>query len=264
MLKKLDKTQVQRVLDYIGDDYVQCFYMYMDIIECGVEDDGLGLWVEEENEEIRCVYYRYYDCIHIFSREGCCSHAMELIEEIQPKVISSSEVIIDELRKQLPEDDYLYELNHIITATKELDGGRELDIKEAVEADVPEIAALMLKADIFSDVYDYEGLCESLTRRLNEKFGRLFLVRDESGKIIATNATNAETDKIAVVGGLVTDPDMRGQGLGRAITASTWNLVRREGKQGLAFLITDNEKTISIHRKMGFDFIGYSARLIRK
>ncbi len=265
MMVKCTPEDIPAVLDYIGDDFVQCFYMYMDILECGIEDDGLGLWTAEKDGAIACVYYQYYDCLHIFGREGCeTGDALALIDEIRPKVISSSEKVIEQLRAVLPMDEYMYELNHIITASIELDGGREVDIREAEESDVPEIAELMLKADIFRDVYDYEGLCESLRRRLQEGFGRLFIIRDEEGRMIATNATNAETDRIAVIGGLVTDPEMRGRGLGRAITASTWNLVRREGKQGLAFLITDNEKTISLHRKMGFDFIGFSARLIRK
>ena len=265
MLVKRTNQDIQPVLDYIGEDYVQCFYLYMDVIECGAEEEGLGLWTSEENGQISCVYYRYYDCLHLYGREGCVlEDAQKLLEEIQPNVIICPKYILEQLEEILNLDDYIYESNHIITANKEMEGGLDVDIKEATDADVEEIADLMLKADIFSEVYEREALIESLRRRLEEGFGRLFIIRDETGRMIATNATNGETDKIAVVGGLVTDPEMRGRGLGRAITASTWNLVRNEGKRGLAYLIEDNIKTIRLHEKMGYDFIGYSAKLVKK
>ena len=233
MLEKKNSEDIPRVLDYIGEDYVQCFYLYMDIIECGVEDDGLGLWVVEEAGKLSCVFYQYYDCLHIFSRDfHNPNEATQLINAINPKVISSSKDIIEQLFDILDKEAYFYELNHIITSNIVLDGGTDVNIEEATQEDIPEIARLMLKAKIYSDVYDYDGLCSSLENRLASGFGRMFIIRDESGRLIATNATNAETDKLAVIGGLVTDPEMRGRGLGSAITASTWNLIKREGKRG--------------------------------
>ena len=89
-------------------------------------------------------------------------------------------------------------------------------------------------------------------------------MREADGRLVATNALSAETEEFAVINGLVTDPEMRGRGLGRAITASTWNLVKNEGKRGLAFLGADNENTLSLHRKMGYTFLGLYARLIRE
>lgn len=265
MLVKRTNQEIQPVLDYIGEDYVQCLYMYMDVVELGAESEGLGLWTSEEDGKILCVYYRYFDCLHIYGRQGCViEDAAALLEEIQPNVIICPKDIIEQLGAILDLDDYIYESNHIITANKEMDGGREVDIKEATDADIEEIADLMLKADIYSEVYERDALIDSLRRRLAEGFGRLFIIRDETGRMIATNATNGETDKIAVIGGLVTDPEMRGKGLGRAITASTWNLVRNEGKRGLAYLIEDNINTIRLHQKMGYDFIGYSAKLVKK
>ena len=154
MFRKCTPADTQRVLEYIGDEYVKCFYMYMDIIECGIEDEGLGLWISEEDGEIACVYYQYYDCLHIFSRKGYCDEdaVLQLVGEIDPKVISSSEDIIDQLRKHFPEEDYMLELNHIITANKEMTGGAAEEIIVATREDIPEIARLVLKADIFSDV----------------------------------------------------------------------------------------------------------------
>lgn len=264
MLIKCNDSDIKKVINYIGEDRTLCFYMYMDIIECGTEDEGLGLWISENNDNIDMVCYIYFDCLHVFSRQGCVvSEVIKLINDIDPKVIVGNENDISEIEKELKENRYTYELNHIITADIIMHSEVNVDVQLAKEDDIPEIATLMMKDHIYYSVYSYDKLCDDLRRRFREGFGRLFVVRDSDNRIIATNATNAETDDLAVIGGLVTDPDMRGRGLGRSITASTWNLIRREGKQGLAFLLSDNINTINLHKKMGFEFIGKSARLVK-
>ncbi len=266
MLRKCDDSYIARVTDYIGEDRVICFYLYMDLVECGTQGEGVGLWVTEtEDGELTSVMYRYYDCLHLYSRGLCpVEDVLAVIEELDPKVITGTQENIDRLSARLPEGRYAYELSHIITADKLMDGKSDLAVQQAGEADVPEIAALMMKEHIYNTVYTYESLCDSLVRRINEGFGRLFVMRTAEGRLVATNALSAETDELAVINGLVTDPDMRGHGLGRAITASTWNLVKNEGKRGLAFLGADNENTLSLHRKMGYTFLGLYARLIRE
>ena len=265
ILKKCDVSDIQRALDYIGDDRLLCFYLYMDVLECGIEDEGLGLWISETDEEIQAVMYQYYDCLHLFGRGECpVKDVLAVMDEIDPKVIVSSEANIGALKKELDESKYIYELNHIITTDVLMKENPDIEIKAATQEDVPEIAAMMMKDKIYNEVYTYEKLSGDLSRRLASGFGRLWIIRDENGRLVCADATNAETDDLAVIGGLVTDPEMRGRGLGQAMTGSVWNTVLREGKRGLAFLLDDNEKTINLHKKLGYDFIGYSARLIKK
>lgn len=264
-LIKCDDSRIPSVTEYIGEDKVICFYLYMDLLECGTQADGVGLWVCEEEGELACVMYRYYDALHIYSKALCPrEEVLQVIRELDPKVITGTQENIDMLREALERDKYVYELSHIITADKLMDGRSDLDVTPAGIDDVPEIAALMMKEHIYNTVYTYEGLCQSLVRRIREGFGRLFVMRTAEGRLVATNALSAETEELAVINGLVTDPDMRGHGLGRAITASTWNLVKNEGKRGLAFLGAENANTLSLHRKMGYTFLGLYARLIRE
>ena len=266
MLKKCDDTWIPRVTEYIGEDKILCFYLYMDLLECGTQGDGVGLWVcGDEDGGLQAVMYRYYDCLHIYSRELCpLDETLALIRELDPKVVTGKQENIDRIAAHLEKDRYTYELSHIITADRLMDGRSDLEVQPAGEADVPEIAALMMTEHIYNTVYTYDSLCESLMRRIREGFGRLFVMRTAEGRLVATNALSAESAEFAVISGLVTDPAMRGHGLGRAITASTWNLVKNEGKRGLAFLGADNDNTLSLHRKMGYTFLGLYARLIRE
>ena len=265
VLKRCKVEDIDKALAYIGDDRLLCFYLYMDVLECGIEAEGLGLWTSELNGEIQAVMYQYYDCLHLFSREECpVKDVMTVINEINPKVIVSSEANIALIQKELDAEQYIYELNHIITTDVLMKENPDIEIMDATKEDVPEIVTMMMKDRIYYEVYTYEKLCGDLTRRLEDGFGRLFIIRDEEGRLVCADATNAETSDLAVIGGLVTDPEMRGRGLGAAMTAKVWNKVLLEGKRGLAFLLDDNEKTINLHKKLGYDFIGYSARLIKK
>jgi predicted GNAT family acetyltransferase len=266
MLKRCNDSYTPQVVDYIGADRVQCFYLYMDLLECGTEKPGVGLWISQnETGGMDAVFYQYYDALHMYSRGLCpLDEALELVGQLSPKVITGAQKDIDRLREKLDSGRYTYELSHIITAEKLMDGKSDLAVVQAGLADVPEIAQLMMKEHIYNTVYTYESLCQQLERRIQEGFGRLFVMRNDAGRLVATNATSAETEDLAVINGLVTDPDMRGHGLGRAITASTWNLVYNEGKQGLAFLGAENENTLSLHRSMGYTFLGLQARLIRE
>ena len=265
ILRRCQVDDIDKALNYIGEDRLLCFYLYMDVLECGITDEGLGLWTSEKYGEICAVMYRYYDCLHLFSRGNCpVNDVLAVISEIDPKVIVSSEENIALLSEELDKDQYIYELNHIITTDVLMKENPDMTIVPATKDDVPEIAEMMMKDKIYYEVYTYDKLCTDLTRRLEDGFGRLFIIRNEDGRLVCADATNAETDDLAVIGGLVTDPEMRGRGLGQAMTGYVWNTVLREGKRGLAFLLDDNEKTINLHKKLGYDFIGYSARLIRK
>ena len=176
MLKKCDDTYVSRVVEYIGDDKILCFYLYMDLLECGTQGDGVGLWVCEEDGGLQAVMYRYYDCLHIYSRGLCpLEETMSLIREFDPKVITGKQENIDRIAERLEKGRYTYELSHIITADKLMDGKSDLDVQPAGEADVPEIASLMMKEHIYNTVYTYDSLCEALVRRIREGFGRLFV-----------------------------------------------------------------------------------------
>lgn len=265
ILRKCSAADIDKAVGYIGDDRLLCFYLYMDVLECGIEDEGLGLWLSEKNGQVQAIMYQYYDCLHIFSRENCpVQDVLVVMDEIEPKVIVSSEANIKLLQSELDMEKYMYELNHIITTDVLMKESADIDILEATSSDVPEIAEMMMRDHIYNSVYTYEKLCGDLTRRLEAGFGRLFIIRDENGRLVCADATNAETSDLAVIGGLVTDPEMRGRGLGAAMTASVWNRVLKEGKRGLAFLLDDNDKTINLHKKLGYDFIGYSARLIKR
>ena len=266
MIKQYTNQERDIVLKHIGDDRAMCFYLYMDLEECGCEDDGLGLWVSQDGDDIKFVIYKYYETVHLYGDvNDIDDEVIAKIKECEPRLLYGSVEVIEKLCDVFSVDKSEIERNHVITIDKFLskDTDENNGISLATKEDIPTIAELMLKDEIYKKVYEYDKLCVELERRLESGFGRLFTIKRD-GKILAANATYAETKDLGVIGGLITDPAARGQGLGAIITASTWDRVLRDGKQGLAFLEADNEKTINLHKKLGYIFLGVTARIILK
>ncbi len=261
MIIHCDNSYIPAVAEFMGEGRVICFYLYMDMLQYGTENPDMDLWVSQVEGQIKAAFYRYHDTIHMYSRGDFPQAEVEnFLKEHPCKVVTMPKPDADKLAGLF--EGCECELSNVITATKTMEGRRDLDIRPAGEEDARAIAELMMKDSIYYTVYTTEALEAQILERLRSGFGRLFVIR-KGDKVIATNATSAELEDMAVVSGLVTDPDERGQGLGQAITAHTWNLLREEGKLPLAYLAQENANTIRLHDKMGYDTIGVHARFVR-
>jgi len=262
MILHCDNSHIPAVVDYLGADRVMCFYLYMDMLQYGAENENMDLWLCEDGGAIRAVFYRYHDALHMFSRGDWPKREIEdFLRSERRKVVTMTEADAEALGHLF--EGCEVENSYVITAPKLMTGREDLDIRPAGREDAAAITELMMCDATYNTVYTYEELYEQTLERLESGFGRLFVIR-KGEKVIATNCTAAETEDLAVISGLVTDPNERGQGLGRAITAYTWNLVKNEGKMGLAHLACDNENTIRLHRAMGYDFLGIRTRFLRE
>ena len=265
MILECSKKDISSVIEYIGDEKLQCFYLYMDLLTIGIDNKNYRLWKIINNGEICCIAYQYYDCLHIFSKqEKCCDELIELIDNINLKVITGQEPVIKQIMLILENkgSKFKYEENHTITISKLLPENNEIEINSANINDLEEIVNLLLKSEVYSKVYSYESLYKTMKERMISNNSRVLIIRNDEGKIIATTSTNIETSELAVIGGNMVDPSMRRKGLSSAITSKIWNDVKREGKTGLAFLTKGNNAVIAMHKKMGYDFIGISTRII--
>ena len=82
---------------------------------------------------------------------------------------------------------------------------------------------------------------------------RLWLA-EEDGEILSAALTNAETDKLAMIGGVYTRPVARGRGLSQLLCSALCAELIAEGKMPVLYWI--NPIAGSIYRKLGFQRIG--------
>lgn len=259
-----DDSTIPEVLEYVGEEgKLQCFYLYADLLECGTREPNFGLWICKDGTEVSGVAYRYYDTLHLYGRHVFpMEDALTLIGELNPKCITGPQKSLDQLHERMG-DGYKYELSHIITADHFLKCSPNLNVTLAGEEDIPQIAAMMMDDPIFNPVYTYKRLCQQMLDRMKTGLGRLLVLRDKSGHVLASSEINVETDELVIIGAGIANREVRGLGLGIALIAHTWNLVLGEGKRGLSFVSTENTSAVAMYRKLGLDFLGLYARLLR-
>ena len=264
MIILCDDSYIPQVKEYIGEDTWKCFYLYADMLEYRTVGSDFGLWLQKKDDGIHAVAYRYYDTIHLYSKDCTVDHEIiALIEKIQPKCITGSQDIISQI-KAILRDVYTEELSHVITIDHLLGEKMRFPFTEALEADVPEIAEIMMEEEVYNHVYTYEDICRQMADGIKSGKRRVFIVRDKSGRLLASSGTYVETPEVVLIGGLIVNKKIKSVGLGPAITAYIWDLVFKEGKRGIALVSANNHDSLVMSQKMGFTFMGAYARLLKK
>lgn len=263
MIKKCDDSYISRVVDYIGDDKLQYFYLYADLKEFGTQGNDFGLWICCEGDQIQGVVYRYYDTVHLYRRQTeLIDGLLELIEELNPYCITGPQTLIDQLKDNL-KGSYNEEIQCVITIDHLLEGILKRPYVEAKLEDVPEIASIMMEEEVYNHVYTYESLCRQMQDGIRNRKRRIYLLRDRKGLLLAASGIYVETEKEAAISGLISNKRVHGLGFGPSITAYVWNLVFMEGKRGVGFINIENTEAMEMNRKLGYEFLGTYARLVR-
>lgn len=118
-------------------------------------------------------------------------------------------------------------------------------IRRGTLADLPQLVAFYANA---------EHLTRSpaaVERPLRDT--RLWLA-EQTGEIVATALTNAETSQLAMIGGVYTPPAMRGRGLSQAVCSALCAELLAEQKQPV--LYWDTPAAGAVYRKLGFRATG--------
>ena len=66
MLKKCCTTDIQDVFDFIGPNWFLCPYLFLDLKTYAIDNKNYEMWVSVVCDKIVSVYYRYFDCLHVF------------------------------------------------------------------------------------------------------------------------------------------------------------------------------------------------------
>ncbi len=73
----------------------------------------------------------------------------------------------------------------------------------------------------------------------------------ENGVLCACALTAAETETVAVLSGIATDPDVRGKGFGKRVVLLLANTLQAEGKA--VYVIALNDEAVAFYRHIGFE-----------
>lgn len=251
MIKECDNKEIDILLDYIGEDYPKCLYLYMDVIKYGCSSETTRTWIQKKNGEITAVILAYHTALHVFSRANNIdvSEILELVKEAKPSLVNAKVETIKLLEPILIKEGFVPEFGHIgeWKGTPIVDS--DIKVEEAVDDDIPQVAQMLYDDEDIGASYTYEDLLNQMRERLKEGFVRSFVVRKDE-KVIAHLGTGAEMDGLCTISYGITAPDCRGRGIASVIFSNVCNLMQNEGKRVFSVYYPENAR--KFHHKMGF------------
>jgi len=263
MIQKAEQKDNARILRYIGDSYEECPYLYMNLRKYGIDDPTVSVWLDEdrESDKLLGVYLKYFDCLHFFTKDlkYQVHDILSQIELHHPKVIFMQMQIGEKIGERMTP---FYELHHmdVMSASRVRSAGTD-GVKRADRSDIPPIVDFLMSDAAYANVYDRKTVYDQFLQRYDDGYSRFHYV-SQNGKIVSCAGTNAELNDIAVIGGLLTSPPCRKQGLCSKVTSSIWKETLSEGKRVFSFV--DNPVSKRLHDRLGICAVGTVAKFCKR
>ena len=237
------------IIEELRKDIANNLYMYIDIKEYGINNDFAKVWLQKEENKIKKIILKYYDSFQIYSvdLENDYSDILSLVMKYNPSMVSSREIIIRNMYKKIS-NLYKVTYGYVLQQTRACSNEYFCLPELASLNDMEEIARLICAEESIGKHYTESVLKEQLEKRYKDKIGRNYIIRIH-GKIIAHYSTYAETNGLAILGGLVVDPIFRGNGYARLLHCYLSNLLAKEYKE--IYLFCHDKYICNMYQRLG-------------
>lgn len=265
MIKKMTDNDAEQVNSIIETDFLQNPYLYIDSKTYGYwYKDYITTWLVGEGSAIHAILYKYYNTLQLF-----CSNRLTSAEcnEIAANILHNEFEMITGSAKELRPvfqkiaSVYTKSEGHILTGKACVNTAENMT-NFAVEEDCHEIAQLICSEKNIGAHYTPEILENQLVDRM-KNWGCKNLIIRKNDRIVSHMATYADSKKIAVLSGLVTHPDYRGNGFGRIILNNLARQVISEGKEPILFCYGGG-KLVKWYQRQGWEIITECTKLVKK
>lgn len=249
MIIKCNNSDLDRIKDYIGNDYASCLYLYMDLIQYGPESNFTTTWIQEQDGDITCIILCYHTAMHIYAHDLFnTQEVFNLVKELRPSQICAAKPTILALAQTLSSINYDSELGYVgkLESTNHLNS---TIIQKATIDDVDDISQLLYNDEGIGASYSLEDLKAQFRERLTQGFVRSYIIKD-GDRIVAHLGTGAEVGSVSIITYVITDSDYRGRGYAKMLYQAASNDLQKEGKEIYAVYYTDN--AIKLHHSVGF------------
>lgn len=258
-----EKSQIQKAIDYIGQNYVKVPYCYLNLKRYGINNPNVKVWLDIK-ESVQGVYLLYYDCLHFttFEIDYPCEQIVGMIQATEPRTIMLQGGIGERLEFALM-DTFDIEKNYIMDLSVFVNGEKSSRVELASRKDMYEIVQLMMKDQEYTNVYDEKVLLQQMLDRFDDGFARFFVIRDDK-KIVANFCTYGEVKGFAILGGLLVHPLYRRKGLASEIFKHSVEVLSIDGFRTMDFVNYRNKASLELHKKMGAKSISSLFKFVRK
>lgn len=262
MITECKEKDTDTIISYIGKDYGRCLYIYIDLKKYGLSNENFNAWIQRnESDEICAIITEYYKGVQIYSKnvDLIPEEIAEFIKEKNTGIVLGMKESIDKIHAYLP--DFTEEYGCVGTL-KELKYPAEKDAYCVSFEELPEVVELVAADEAIGKPYGYDSMYAQYSERMQEGFGRNFILRDKStGDIICHAGTYAELPELAVIGGVITAPEYRGKGYSKGTLAAICAALKEEGKDIFSFFYIP--AAMNMHYGVGFEKIGDWAKIMK-
>lgn len=261
MYQLANESNINELLTYFEQDLKNCLYSYIDLKKYGIANEDLKIYYYKDKNQITAVATAYYNGLQLFhyNSKFPTEATVALIKELNPSIVSSTTPVIDLLSNSFM-DEYEVEKGFVTALSKTSHTFEVSQVKRATYGDLDEIAELICSDEGLGGHYTVFHLREQLLTRMEESFGRNYIIR-QNGQIICHAATYAEVDNLAVISGVITHPNFRGKGLALELVTKLCDDLLSEGKQPHLFYYTNDSE--QLYQKIGFDSPSNWAKLFK-
>ncbi|WP_002148457.1 GNAT family N-acetyltransferase [Bacillus cereus] len=255
MLKKLTQNDHEQVLSFLKEEAAMNLFIIGDIEAFGYHTDFQELWgTFEENGTLKSILLRFHDAFIPYSKEDFVVSDYEvLLSAYKPLKLSGKSTIVERF-ETAP--------NVQLGAKNEMHFCECLDDNKLPSTPVQETIKLASLDDVERIMQLRSNIAEFPTANESEKIlrqaiqtntGRTYYI-EKDGAIIASASTSAENSLSAMVVGVCTHPNHRGNGYASLILQKMIQDFTNEGRTLCLFY--NNPAAGRIYKRLGFKDIG--------
>lgn len=250
MIRKLEEKDRQEILEFLSEEAAINLFAIGDIEAFGFDKEFQELWGQfDADEHLEGILLRFNEnFIPYWKNEKFdAKNFKEIILSRKEKTyMSGKENIINSFEDILPNHErrkmYFCEMKEI--KKEEYDSS---DIKIATIDDCERICDFL---DSIEEFTTFQNEPERLVNKIESNSGRIYFIENEEGEVISVSQTVAENSMSAMVVGVATRKDHRGQGLMRRCLSKLCRDMTGEGRSLCLFY--DNPKAGKIYLDLGF------------
>lgn len=249
MLRKLIESDREEVLSFLNEEPEINLFIIGDIKNYGFDNSIQDIWASFKNNEMVAVLLRYRNnFIPYFKTYSFdISKFIEIINSFEgEKAISGRKKITDLFKEKLnisrEKNTYFCSLKKL---SAEIDYTNNYNVKQAQEKHCKEVATLLNSIPEFAKTNELY-----LKEKIRSNSGRIFIIENNQGKIIATASSSAENERSAMISAVATSKEYRQKGLASECVMKLCNTLLEEGKNLCLFY--NNPMAGNIYKRIGF------------
>lgn len=257
-MRKCTELDRQAILQYIANEPEMNVFIYGDIENFGVDTEVVSIFVHEREGDWDSLVLKYHDSYIVYSQkeEYEVTPVVKLLKERQIECISGKLSVIQPLTEYFPE--YQIDRTYLCRCNEMKLGVHTLEnavIRELTVNDVEELIAFYALIEEFAKTYVGREEKAKEQEISNLEHGGKNVGVYVDGKLVAVAGTSASNSISAMVVGVATHPQMRGNGYAKAAVTKLCEIELGLGKQFLC-LFYNNPDAGRLYYKVGFEPVG--------